>query len=114
MMNYNADSPALPTGVVANPHPAAAGDAFSNDGSTLLRIINGSGGPVTCTLDDPNTQTPVGATAFNPDAALVVAAGATRTFGPFPPSRFNDPNGRVQMSWTATGSVTWELVTAVH
>lgn len=92
-------------------HAAAAGDSFDNDGRTLLYIDNASGGSVTLTLDDPNTPVPEGSSAVN-DAVITIAAGAKRFAGPFKTSRFNDADGRVQMTWSATASVTWAAVSA--
>lgn len=75
---------------------AAGGDTFVNDqkdGSSTFIIVNNTGG-VLCnvTVDDPLTPTPSGATAFNPDMLVAVAAGTQRAIGPIPAGRFNTPN----------------------
>lgn len=93
-------------------HVAAAGDSFDNDGRTLLLVDNASGVSVNLTLDDPNTPVPEGSTGVNNDAVVTIAAGAKRFIGPLKPSRFNDANGRCQLAWSATASVTWAAVSA--
>lgn len=92
--------------VVAN--TAAASDSFLNNGNVMLVITNGDSASHTCTLDDPNTPVPSGSAANN-DAVLTVPAGASKVFGPFPPSRFNDADGKVQMAWSVTTSMTWSV-----
>ena len=109
MANYDPDKPGL-TGVAPVAHAAAAGDSFSNNGKTMVRVNNGGGAPITVTFDDPNSAL-AGATAFNPDVGVAVTNGTAKIIGPFPPSRFNDANGRCQMAWSATTSVTWEAYT---
>jgi hypothetical protein len=107
MANYDPDKPGV-AGAAPVSHAAAASDSFSNSGRAMIRVNNASGSSVTLTLDDPNSATLVAAVAFNPDAAIVIPNGQVRVAGPFPPARFNDVNGRVQMAWSATASVTWE------
>jgi hypothetical protein len=71
------------TGTVETAPAAAAGggDVFPavQGASYLLRVINGGGSPITVTLDDPSTQSPPGATAFNPDVAIPVTNGTTKS-----------------------------------
>jgi len=107
MANYEPDKPGV-AGAAPVSHVAAAADSFTNNGRTMIRVVNGGGAPTTLTLDDPGTNQPVAATAFNPDAAITITNGTTKVIGPFPTSRFNDANGRVQMAWSVTASVTWE------
>ena len=110
MANYDPDRPGV-AGAAPVSHAAAASDSFSNNGKTMIRVNNAGGAPITLTLDDPNSSTPVAATAWNPDAAIVVTNGTVKVAGPFPTARFNDANGRVQMSWSGTTSVSWEAYT---
>lgn len=110
MANYDPDKPGV-AGVAPVSHAAAAGDSFSNNGKTMIRVNNGGGAPITLTLDDPNSSSPPAATAWNPDAAVTITNGTVKVIGPFPPSRFNDANGRVQLAWSATTSVNWEAYT---
>lgn len=106
MANYDPDKPGV-AGAAPVSHAAAAGDSFSNNGKVMVRVANAGASPVTVTFDDPNSAL-AGATAFNPDVGVTVPNGAQRIIGPFPPNRFNDSNGRVQMAWSATASMTWE------
>lgn len=85
---------------------AGGGDSFDNNGLCLFVVNNASGASVTVTFDDPNSPNPGSATAFNPDVPCVVPAGQRRTAGPFPPFRFNDVNGRVNVAYSASASVT--------
>jgi len=110
MANYDPDKPGV-AGAAPVSHAAAASDSFSNNGKTMVRVTNGGGSPITVTFDDPNSVSPPGATAWNPDAAVTVTNGQARIIGPFPANRFNDANGRCQIAWSATTSVTWEAYT---
>lgn len=90
----------------------AAGNTFTPppSGPVNIRIVNGSGGSITCTVDDPTTGTPEAATQFNPDAALVVPASGTRAFKIANPARFTDPTtGKITLAWSSATSVTFEL-----
>lgn len=88
---------------------SGGGDRFQavEGGSYLIHVVNGDATPKTLTIDDPTAVTPVGATAFNPDAALVVTNGTSRIFNLDNASRFRDANGWVNLSWSATTSVTF-------
>jgi hypothetical protein len=88
---------------------AAGGDSFPNNGHTVFVANNPTGGAITVTFDDPGSQSPASAAAFNPDVAVVVGAGQKRTIGPFPPFRFNDANGRVNVSYSAVGMTVMPL-----
>lgn len=85
---------------------AGGGDSFDNNGLVLLHVKNGSGAPITVTVDDPNTPNPGNATQFNPDVAIAVPAAGDRLIGPFPPFRFNDVNGRVNLTYSGVTSLT--------
>lgn len=77
------------------------GDSFPNTGQEILHVENTDAGSHTVTVDSPGTCSfGVSANAAH-DAAIVVAAGETREIGPFPMSRFNDANGRVQLTYDA-------------
>lgn len=85
---------------------AGGGDSFPNDGYTVLYVKNGSGGAITVTIDGVGAG-PESAVAYNPDVAVSVAAGAERLIGPFTDkARFNDVNGRVNVSYSGVTSLT--------
>jgi hypothetical protein len=111
LASYAADAVAI-TGLAATYHAAASTDKLQqNDGRVVLIVKNTSGSPINCTVDDGNSQTPVGASAFNPDVVVSVpATTGERWIGPLPPSRFNDANGDVNLAFSATSGVTWAAV----
>lgn len=85
---------------------AGGGDSFANDGNTVFRIANGAGSPMTVTFDSPNTcDFGISANAAH-DRAVVVSNGVTLEIGPFAQARFNDSNGRVQVTYSDATSVT--------
>jgi len=77
------------------------GNYFTNDGNTFLHVINGHSADITLTIDSP-TQCSQGSSH---DIAVVITAGEERMIGPFDQGRFNDDNGRV--------NITYSLVTAL-
>ena len=86
---------------------ATHGNKFINDGRTVLRVKNGSGAPITATIDNPAV---VDGQAV---ADLVVSVAATgdgsgldyQDIGPFPPS-FNQADGYVWAVFSAVATVT--------
>ena len=82
---------------------AGGGDDFPNDGLTFLVIDNADASPMTVTVDDTGSVSPVGATAFTPDVDVIVTNGEQRYIGPFPVSRFGNS---VALSYTSATSVT--------
>lgn len=88
---------------------AGGGDSFVNDqadGSrTFIHIKNGGGAPITLTVDDPNSKTPDGATAWNPDLAVTVANATERMVGPIG-ARFIDGNGNTNLAYSGVTTVT--------
>ena len=89
---------------------AGGGDSFDNNGLCLLEVVNGGGAPINVTIDDPGSVSPASAAAWNPDVVVAVANGATKLIGPFPPFRFNDANGRVNVSYSAVATVTVRVI----
>lgn len=106
-------------GLGVNPGAAAA-DATGNyitpgasDKRVVIRINNGGASPITVTLDDPNTATPEGAAAINPDAVFTCTNGQARviTLSGARLRRFlNSSNGRVNWTYSAVTTVTVEAV----
>lgn len=91
---------------------ASGGDYFQNDGKVCFHVTNSHAtDPRTPTFDSPNTCSFGLSGNAAHDAALAVVALATRVFGPFDPLRFNDANGRVQVSYTNSAA---DLTVAVH
>ncbi|MEU4391643.1 hypothetical protein [Kribbella sp. NPDC023855] len=105
--------------LAVNPGPAAA-DATGNYvvvpagvKRLTVRVANGGGAPITWTLDDPTTQTPEGAAAINPDAALAVTNAQSRVvvFSGARLRRFMDPvTRRINWTYSAVTTVTVEAV----
>ena len=88
----------LAGGTFATVAAAAGGDAFPNDGNTLLYVKNGGASPMTVTVDSVKLSN----YGTDEDVAVTVAAGVEKVIGPFPVARF----GR-------TVSVTYSAVTTV-
>lgn len=87
---------------------SAGGDtAFNGGGNTMLNISNGSGASVTVTVASQvaNVDDPQFGDLTKDDATCTVPAGETQPFGPFAPSAFNDSNGDINISYSATTSV---------
>ncbi len=102
------------TPVAPGPFTAdATGDKFAmptTGGPVYLRVSNGSGGSITCTIDDPNSPSPTGASAFNPDVAFAVPATSSRVVKIDSSARFaNAADNLVALAWSAVTSVTFEL-----
>lgn len=82
------------------------GDKFVNTGKEFINVLNGSGAPITVTLDIRNT---VDAQVVT-DRAISVPAGGTKFIGPIPPTIYNDANGEVDITYSAVGSLTIGIV----
>jgi hypothetical protein len=83
---------------------AAGGDAFSNDGRTLLAVYNAHvSDDRTVSIDiqkDVDEQDP-------PSRTVTVGAGETYLIGPFPTGIYNDANGRVQLTYSDSAADTY-------
>lgn len=90
---------------------SAGGDSVKNSRGTLkVRFKNGSGASITVTATAQVTARPAdpqfpAQTLGN--QSIVVGAGAERVAGPFPLA-FNDVNGNVMFTYSATTSLTIE------
>lgn len=78
------------------------GDSFYNDGMTVLRVKNTSGGDVTVTVKGVNRCSQ----NFLHDNVVVVHTGTEETIGPFDPGRFSDGLGMCEVTYSSTTSVT--------
>jgi len=89
---------------------AGGGDSFPNDGLTFFYVKNASGASITVTFDalgPTGTTGPEANVAYNADTAVVVPAAGERLIGPFKDfSRWNDPNGRVVVTYSGVTTLT--------
>lgn len=95
------------TGLDATQNAATGGgDEFLNNGNIILRVENGSGAPITVTVISQATISGLAVA----DAAVTIPAGEFRFIGPFPPSLFNDANGKAQITYSGVTSLTVEVL----
>jgi hypothetical protein len=89
-----------------------AGDTFENTGDVFLHVINGDAGDHTVTVDTKATEvTKEGyGTVTLADQDIVVTAGEERMIGPFPTSRWNGADGKVDVTYEAVTSVTVAVI----
>lgn len=83
-----------------------AGDEFLNSGRVVLYVKNGDTLEKTVTVD---SQTPCNQ-GFDHDVVVTVPASEERIIGPFPKNRFDDANGKVQVSYSDVTSVTVAVI----
>ena len=88
---------------------ASGGDVFANDGKTFLLVKNASGSTRTVTADAvASLDKPGFGTVPIADSVLTVPGSGTNggltMWGPFPPDRFNDSNGRVSLTYSDSGA----------
>lgn len=82
------------------------GDAFTNTGYEVAWCFNGSGAPITVTIDafpSGGQGAPSGLTVTDP--TVTVAAAALKFFGPFPRNTFNNGSGQVKITCSAVVTV---------
>lgn len=83
-----------------------------SSGQRYLLLWRNTGGSASVpTIDDPNSATPVGATAFNPDMVgftIPITTGATAQL--IDASRFRDGSGNVNATLTNATNVTLAVV----
>lgn len=111
MGTYTPVNPGL-TGAAPSLTAVAASDAFPNAGHVLLHVHNGNGASCSVTVKDQSSVAPTGASAFDGDVVVAVAAGTDKYLGPFDQTRFNDASGNVTVQYSVTSSVTAEVVDA--
>ena len=81
----------------------ADGHFFTNDGRTFLHVKNSNAQTRTITIDsvEPCSQ------GFDHDVTATIAATTgDHMLGPFPVQRFNDVNGRVNITFSAVEGLT--------
>jgi hypothetical protein len=87
--------------------PASNGDTLPASVTNYLHVKNASGAAVTVTVTPSAGSGPLGTTIA--PIALAPTVGATTgdmIYGPFPQSPFGDQNGLVNLTYSATASVT--------
>jgi hypothetical protein len=96
-------NPAAPTFVACD----VAGDSFANDGRILLHYRNTNAAARNATINS------VKACDQGSDHDVLVNVPLTtgeRIVGPFSPSRFNDVNGKVQITYDAVTNLTVAVI----
>lgn len=99
----NINTPVVnPAGAPSTNVMTAAGDQFAAEFGAvyILRFTNASATPGNVVMDDPTAVTPVGATAFNPDVTVALAAGATREMR-IDANRFRNSSGNIVWTYSA-------------
>lgn len=81
---------------------AAGGDAFMNDGRIFIHVKNGGAASRTVTVDSirPCNQ------GVDHNAVVAVPAGDERMIGAFNKARFNDANGKAQITYDNEADLT--------
>lgn len=85
---------------------AGGGDAFANSGQEVAIIKNASVSSITVTFVTQNTSDGLAVA----DQPVVIAAGETRSIGPFPQGIYNDANGLVQMTYSGVTTLTAKIL----
>lgn len=86
----------------------SATDTFTplNNQPHILHVKNAGASPDTVTVDDPNSVTPIAATAFNPDQTGSVVNATERFFRIDPLRCKNTGTGLITVTHSFTTSVT--------
>ena len=79
----------------------AGGSYFANDGMMFLHVVNGSGAPITVTVETPGV---VDGLAIA-DQIITVTNAEERFIGPFPPGIYNQSDGTVYVDYSAVTDV---------
>lgn len=80
----------------------AAGDTVLNNGRTFIEVVDGATTAPTVTIAsqvDCNQ-------GHTHDIVVSVASGGAKIIGPFPPNRFNNSNGQIEVTYDDDTSVT--------
>jgi hypothetical protein len=87
------------TGIVRSLASAASGgDEFVNSGRMFIAVVNAHGSdPRTITV---NSQAACNQGSDHDIAVVITAAQDEKVFGPFPKDRFNDSDGKVQITYS--------------
>ena len=86
---------------------AGGGDKHVPGDGSFIEVKNGSGSPITVTIDDPNSIAPAGAATFNPDLSVSVpATTGDRMIGPLGARFANPADGLCAITYSAVTSLT--------
>lgn len=84
----------------------AGGDSFQNSGVEFVQVKNAHATVArNVTFAAPNPDN-FGITNAAHNQVVAVPALTTKLIGPFPPGRFNDANGRVQITYDSEADLT--------
>ena len=98
---------------VITPQAVAASDTIAGvpGASYMLIVVNASGSTDNVSVDDPTSVGPAAGTTFNPDAAVIVSAGTSRTIWLRDSQRFINPTtGLITVTHSQTATVTIYVV----
>lgn len=93
---------------------AGASDTFVAQPGTryLLDVKNAGGSACVVKITDPNTQAPVGSTAFDAGVSITVPATTGEKIFIIDSTRFRDGStGLITLSFTPNASVTYAIIT---
>ena len=82
---------------------AAASQEFPNDGRTFVHIINTNGSSRTCTFRTAGT---IHSHEINDVTVTIAATTGQQMVGPFNRSIYNETDGNIDITWSATADVT--------
>ena len=87
--------------------PASGGDKLANTAKQFFHVENGSGAAITATVVPVVTTVidPLLGTLKKENAVLSLAAGEEGFLGPFEVDAFNDVDGNITITCSATASV---------
>ena len=85
---------------------SAGGDSFANTGNEYVHIKNGSASSITVTIDSvaPCSY------GFDHDLAITIPAGEEKLTPRLARARFNDTDGFVTLTYSASASVTVAVI----
>lgn len=87
---------------VAGVAAGATGDTVINNGRTYIEVTDGA-----TTAPEVTIASQVSCDqGFTHDVVVNVASGGTMLIGPFPPNRFNNSDGMIEVTYDDTTSVT--------
>ncbi len=81
---------------------AGGGDAFANDGQTILILNNASGGDIVATFVTQNTVDGLAVA----DRTVTITAGDLECVGDLNPNVYNDTSGLCQVTYDGVSSLT--------